>query len=57
MIISDFDNSSFNKESYPSNDCSLLFNDNHNKDNLNVGSNSKFDINLTVLIKKHTREQ
>lgn len=52
VINSDLDNFSSKKESYLSNDCSFSSNNNHYKNNLNVGINSKSDISLIVLIKK-----
>lgn len=57
VIDSNSENSSSNKKSYLSDDCSSLFNDDHYKDNLDVGSNSKSDINLMVLIKKCIQQQ
>lgn len=53
IVDFDLDNFSFNKKSYFFNNCNFLSNNNYYKDNLNNGSNSKFNINLTVLIKNY----
>lgn len=53
VINFDFDNSSFNKNSYFSNDCGFSFNNNHHTINLNNNSNNKSNISSIISIKKY----
>lgn len=52
VIDFNLNNSSSNKESYFFDNCIFSFNHDYHKDNLNIGSNDKFDISLIILIKK-----